>query len=84
MRSLMTTIWALFFGFLQVFAHAEEIPAGVFNPGQITIQKESPSLLVLEDAFDFGEISRDKELAHDFEVRNIGEKAFDIVKVAVS
>lgn len=48
------------------------------------IRGTGPALEVPETEFDFGKVSEDKLLIHDFKVKNVGQSVLKIKKVAPS
>ncbi|MHC1743729.1 MAG: hypothetical protein AB9873_11945 [Syntrophobacteraceae bacterium] len=48
------------------------------------IRGSGPALEVPETEFDFGKVSEDKLLIHDFKVRNVGKSVLKIKKVVPS
>ncbi len=58
--------------------------AGAFGAGAAEARADGPVLDVSETDFDFGKVSEDKLLFHDFKVRNVGKSVLRIKKVIPS
>ena len=59
------------------------VPAVSGRPGADldAIRRDGPAVDVPETDFDFGKVSEDKLLIHDFRVRNVGKSVLRIKKV---
>lgn len=60
------------------------VPAGAVGADRSALRGDGPFVEVPETDFDFGKVTEDRLLIHDFKVRNVGKSVLRIKKVLPS